>query len=344
MVKRIKKRVPKSNVDTQPDSDSPELEGVEGVEGTDSSPTNSERLRAEINANANNASADRFSELAEGFFLGIAEHWVILVLLGLVGVGVYGFIQYNDQQHQESLASSRSSLQSELQAYLQLQDQAQSAMLIRAAAAKSNPLGLSVSPEGEVEGPKPEAFSEVAGKFGAVKTSELSAPLATLAQASALFDAAQSSEDYVKVAELFTQATTQSDQIEMIAQGIAFKNAAISYEEAARLADDKSALWAKAIEAWKKFGAANEIFVLTAQVNQARVMRLSKDMAGARKLYQEIKRNHAQLSSNRTLNQQVKIGLALTAEAKPTEAKPTEAKQTETKPAETKPAEAKPAE
>ena len=348
MVKRIKKRVPKSNVDTQS-----ELEGARGAaglaspDGTDSgtAPTQSERLLAEINANANNASADRFSEMAEGFFLGLAEHWIILVMLGLVGVGVYGFIQYNDQQHRASLATERAALQGELKEYQKLQDLNQVAWSALAAPDQPQLPGLSVEPEAtDIDAPKPEAFSEVASKFGALKSTGLSAPLATLAQASALFDAAQSSEDFVKAAELFTKAAQQSDQIELIAQGIALRNAALSYEEAARTAGNQADLWTKAIGAWETFGEANEIYTLTAQVNQARALRLSNDLAGARKLYQEIKRNHAQLSSKPNLNEQVKIGLALTAELNTAKTEPAKETPAKARPAEKAPAKAEPAE
>ena len=346
MVKRIKKRVPKSNVDAQSELESAEgAAGLASPDGTDSgSPaTQSERLLAEINANANNASADRFSEMAEGFFLGLAEHWVILVMLGLVGIGVYGFIQYNDQQHRASLAAERAALQGELKEYQKLQNQNQVAWSALTASDQPQLPGLSVEPKAvEVDAPKPEAFSEVASKFGALKSTGLSAPLATLARASALFDAAQSSEDFVKAAELFTKAAQQSDQIELIAQGIALRNAALSYEEAARAAGDQADLWTKAIGAWKTFGEANEIYSLTAQVNQARAMRLSNDLAGARKLYQEIKRNHTQLSSKPDLNEQVKIGLALTAELKTAEATPAKDTPAKKVPAQAEPTKAAP--
>jgi hypothetical protein len=343
MVKRIKKRVPKSNVDTQSNTDSSELEGAEGPDGTESSPNGNQRLLAEINANANSESSDRFSELAEGFFLGLAEHWVIAVMLGVVGIGVYGFIQYNDQQHTQSLASSRADLQSELTKYQQLQNKNQAAWSAQAATNQPQLPGLSVTPTVEIDQPKPEAFSKIADQFKTLKTSGLSAPLATLAQASALFDAARSSDEYVKAAELFTKAAQQSDQIEVIAQGIALRNAAIAYEEAARAAGGKGESWAKAINAWKEFGATNEIYSLTAQVNQARVMRLSKDKAGARKLYQEIKRNHAKLPTQRELNQQVKIGLALTADVKTSKPKSAGSKKSEAKKSDSKPAQTQPA-
>jgi hypothetical protein len=318
MVKPIKKRVPKS--ENTPE----ELEGVDVVE--DAAPevddtldvSGSERLRAEIHENAHNESADRFSEVMEGFLLGMAENWMILILLIVVGVGVYGFIQYNDHQHKVSLADGRAQISATLSEYQKVQGRSTAALESRTQSNAINLTGASSEDQKPVEAPKAEEYQTVAKSFSGLKVSEKSAPLVTLAQASAQFDAASSSEEFVKVAELFTQAATQSATIELVAKGIALKNAAVAYEEAARLATDKAPLWKKAISAWDTFGESGEVYRLNAQVNKARLLRTSGDLAGARKLYQELERGGAQSSD--WASEQIKLGLALTApkaESKP---------------------------
>lgn len=318
MVKPIKKRVPKSEKKTEDQ----ELEGVESAESVEAGGdavdagdeiSGSDRLRAEIYENANNESADRFSEVMEGFLLGLAENWGVLVLLIVVGAGVYGFIQYNDHQHQVALADGRAKIDATLSQYQALQGKSEVARESQLKASALNPLGISSEEQKTVEAPKAAEYQAVAKSFSELKVAAKSAPLVTLAQASAKFDAATSSEDFVAAAKLFSQAANQSKEIEPVAKGIALKNAAVAYEEAARLAKDKAPLWREASLAWGAFGDANEVYQLNAQVNKARVLRLSGDLAGARKLYLEIERGG--LKDADWAKRQVKVGLALTAPA-----------------------------
>ena len=83
MVKRIKKRISKNKNEESVQGDS-EVEVSEGVISaeSDGSPVESPAaLRDEIAANAQGASADRFSEVMEGLLLNLADNWLIVLLL-----------------------------------------------------------------------------------------------------------------------------------------------------------------------------------------------------------------------------------------------------------------------
>jgi hypothetical protein len=324
MVKRIKKRAPKSKTEENVQ------EGVEvEVEGnvvgeseipqTDDPIQSSEALKLEIAQNAGGASADRFSEVMEGFLLSLADNWVSALMVVAVGLGVYGFKQYSDASAHESFAEGRSQLEEVFKQYEALQYSEVRVLKQSSSAAEENILGLSVDPASEAEAPSAEAYTAVADQLKKLKLTSKSSPLVTLAEASTRFDSAKTAADFEAVAKMYTQVA-RNDNVEPIAQSLAFQNAAISYEEAAPLADDKAAMWKKAANAWTAMGKADpEIFDLKAQVNRARVLRTSGDLAGARKVYEGIKMLYAkelQDLKNSDLNQQIKLGLALTSGAK----------------------------
>lgn len=329
MVKRIKKRVPKSNKEeVVQEAIGSAVEGnvVEETEViTDDAPLDaSEALKIEIAQNAHNASADRFSEVMEGVLLGLAENWVsVLMVLG-VGIGIYGFKQYSDSSAQTAKAEYRGQLEKVMSSYQALQDQKVSVFKQKANASEANILGLSTDAASEAEAPKADAYKAVSQELGKLKVMSQSGPLLKLAKASALFDAAQSAADFENAAKLYGEVASNSE-VEPIAQSLAAQNAAIAYEEAANLATDKKAMWAKAADAWAQMGKIDpKLFDLKASVNRARVLRTAGDLAGARKVYEGMKMLYAkelQETQNRGINQQIKLGMALTASAKVTEKK-----------------------
>ena len=329
MVKRIKKRVPKSNKEeVVQEAIGSAVEGnvVEETEViTDDAPLDaSEALKIEIAQNAHNASADRFSEVMEGVLLGLAENWVsVLMVLG-VGIGIYGFKQYSDSSAQTAKAEYRGQLEKVMSSYQALQDQKVSVFKQKANASEANILGLSTDAASEAEAPKADAYKAVSQELGKLKVMSQSGPLLKLAKASALFDAAQSAADFENAAKLYGEVASNSE-VEPIAQSLAAQNAAIAYEEAANLATDKKAMWAKAADAWAQMGKIDpKLFDLKASVNRARVLRTAGDLAGARKIYEGMKMLYAkelQETQNRGINQQIKLGMALTASAKVTEKK-----------------------
>lgn len=329
MVKRIKKRVPKSKKE-EVVQESTETQGDGSVAAesevlTDDSPIDaSEALKIEIAQNAQGASADRFSEVMEGVLLGLAENWVTVLMVLAVGLGVYGFKQYSDSSAQSSRAEYRSQLEKVMDSYQSLQDQKVSVLKQKANAAESNILGLSTDAASEAEAPKADDYKAVSKELASLKTMSKSRPLLTLAKASTLFDSAQTAADFEAAAKLYDQVASNSE-VEPIAQSLAAQNVAIAYEEAAKLADDKKAMWTKAADAWEKMGKIDpELLDLKAQVNRARVLRVSGDLAAARKAYEGMKMLYAkelQETKNREINQQIKLGLALTTSAKVAEKK-----------------------
>jgi hypothetical protein len=316
MVKAIKKRVPKvkeevTELDLSADA---EVAEVEVVSKEEQAPIEAgDRFKMEVVANASSGD-DRFSEMVEGGLLSLAENWVALLLLSSVCIGVYGFVKYQDSAAVREVAAGRSAIEASFQSYEDLQHQATRA-LKSSTTGDESALGLSVPTSAPVPSPEPKAFAEAASRLQSTQVSPQSAPLVSLAQASAQFDAAQTSADFIKTAELFAKVG-QDQAVELIARGVALRNAAIAYEEAARLADEKGPIWAKAAAAWVDFSNANpEVFGLTAQVNRARVLRISGAVAEANAAYQEIQRAHEaalQDPKNRALSSEVKLGLALT--------------------------------
>ena len=317
MVKAIKKRVPKevqsdeSDIILLPESASSETT-PKGSSGPSSA---SDRFRAEVTTSASSG-GDRFSEAVEGFLLSLADNWVALLLLAGVSVGVYGFVRYNEKATERGFAEGRSALESTLDGYKTLQYQAVRAAKSSSAAAEASPLGVSLAPTTTVEGPKGESYIKAAEQFKALKLSERSAPLAQLGEASARFDAAQNAEEFAQAAELFTKVGA-NPSVERIAQGVALRNAAIAYEEAAKFeGESQKAYWAKAATAWNDFSEANkEVFGLVGQINRARVLRLSGDIKGAHDAYLALQRSYnaaLQEPKNRALKSEVKLGLALT--------------------------------
>lgn len=316
MVKAIKKRVPKVQEEaTELDVEtSVETRGSEAPSKEEQAPSEAgDRFRMEVVANASSGD-DRFSEMVEGGLLSLAENWVAILLLSAVCIGVYGFVKYQDKAATREVAAGRSAIEASFQGYEELQHQAARAVK-SATSGDESALGLSISTSAPVPAPEPKAFADVASRLQSTQASSQSAPLVSLAQASAQFDAAQSSEDFEKVAEAFAKVG-QNQAVELIARGVALRNAAIAYEEAARLAEDKGPIWAKAAAAWVDFSHANpEVFGLTAQLNRARVLRISGAIAEANAAYQEIQRAHEaalQDPKNREMSAEVKLGIALT--------------------------------
>ena len=127
MVKRIKKRVPKkTNEETAQEGLELESEGavVSEVESTPAdNPESPAALRDEIAANAQGPAADRFSEVMEGFLLNLADNWVVALLLVVVGLGLYGFVQYSDQAAKGRLAEGRAALMESFASYKTLEQQ-----------------------------------------------------------------------------------------------------------------------------------------------------------------------------------------------------------------------------
>ena len=329
MVKRIKKRVPKSKKEEiVQESTETQVEGSAASESEvltdDASLDASEALRIEIAQNAQSDSADRFSEVMEGVLLGLAENWVTVLMVFAVGLGVYGFKQYSDSSAQSSRAEYRSQLEKVMGSYLSLQEQKVSALKQKANASTDNILGLSTDAASELEAPKADAFKAVSKQLANLKVMSKSAPLLKLAKASTFFDSAQTSADFEKAAKLYGEVASNGE-VEPIAQSLAAQNAAIAYEEAAKLADDQKAMWAKAATAWEQMGKIDpELLDLKAQVNRARVLRASGDLAAARKAYEGMKMLYAkelQENKNREINQQIKLGMALTAGVKVAEKK-----------------------
>ena len=320
MVKRIKKRIPKNKNEESVQGDS-EVEVSEGVISaeSDGSPVESPAaLRDEIAANAQGASADRFSEVMEGLLLNLADNWLIVLLLMGVGLGLYGFVQYSDQAAKERLADNRVTIMKSFKQYETLDHASTRALKQKTSSSESNILGLSTGAASEIEPPPAKDYESVADQISKLKLSSKSAPIAKLTEASARFDAAKSADDFNKAAMLFS-SVAKNQNVEPIAQSLAFRNAAIAYEEAASLSEDRAA-WVTAAKAWKAFGDSDKaIFGLSADVNRARVLRASGDLEGARKAYQELKQAHnaaLQDPKNQELNKRVKLGLALTASAK----------------------------
>ena len=329
MVKRIKKRAPKSKKEgVVQESTETQRDGSVAVKSeviTDDAPLDaSEALKIEIAQNAQSASADRFSEVMEGVLLGLAENWVTVLMVLAVGLGVYGFKQYSDSSAQASRAEYRGQLEKVMDSYQSLHDQKVSALKQKANAAESNILGLSTDAASEAEAPKADAYKAISKQLANLKAMSKSGPLLTLAKASALFDSAQTAADFEAAAKLYEQVASNGE-VEPIAQSLSAQNVAIAYEEAAKLSDDKKTMWTKAADAWAKMGKIDpDLLDLKAQVNRARVLRASGDLAAARKAYEGMKMLYAkelQESKNREINQQIKLGLALTTSAKVTEKK-----------------------
>ena len=329
MVKRIKKRAPKSKKE-EVVQESTETQGAGSVATESEVPTDdapldaSEALKIEIAQNAQSASADRFSEVMEGVLLGLAENWVTVLMVLAVGLGVYGFKQYSDSSAQASRAEYRGQLEKVMESYQSLHDQKVTVLKQKANAAESNILGLSTDASSEVEAPKADAYKAVSKQLANLKTMSKSGPLLTLAKASTLFDSAQTAADFEAAAKLYDQVASNGE-VEPIAQSLAAQNVAIAYEEAAKLSDDKKAMWTKAADAWAKMGKIDpKLLDLKAQVNRARVLRASGDLAAARKAYEGMKMLYAkelQETKNRQINQQIKLGLALTTSVKVVEKK-----------------------
>lgn len=329
MVKRIKKRAPKSKTEeTVQEGTAIEVEGSvvgeNAVPQSNSTKDAAASLRLEIAQNAKGPAADRFSETMEGFLLNLADNWVSALLIVAVGLGVYGFKQYSDASTHASLAEDRVEIEKVFKKYEALQYAKTRVLKQKSAAAEENILGLSVDAASEAEAPSSEAYKAVAEQLKKLKVSDKSSPLVQLAEASALFDSAQTASDFENVASLYGKVAN-NNSVEPIAQSLAFQNAAIAYEEAAALAEDKAAMWKKAADAWTAMGKADsDLFDLKAQVNRARVLRTSGDLAAARKVYKGLKMLYAkelQDLKNKDLNQQIKLGLALTSSAKVTEKK-----------------------
>ena len=320
MVKRIKKRVPKqANEESVQEGMELDAEGVvvdEQEEISRITPEDSPAaLRDEIAANAQGPGADRFSEVMEGLLLNLADNWLFVLLLVGVGLGLYGFVQYSDQAAKERLAEGRAALMKSFESYEQLERAEVRALKAQSKASNENILGLSTSPASEAEAPSSEEYLKFADGLKSLKLSAKSAPLKELTEASARFDAAKTAEDFKKAAALFTQVAKNAN-VEPIAQSLALRNAATAYEEAASLDHDKAS-WAAAAQAWSDFGAADKaIFGLNADLNRARVLRASGDLAAAHKAYQDIKQAHSaalQDPMNREMNKLLKLGLALSA-------------------------------
>ena len=315
MVKRIKKRIPKKT-NKESVQEGAELDGdgvVIGKVESDEPVNSSTMLRDEIAANAQGPSADRFSDAMEGLLLNLADNWLIALLLVGVGLGLYGFVQYSDQAAKDRLADGRVELMKSFESYETLEHAEVRALKQKSKSTDANLLGLSTNPAGEADVPTAESYAKVADQVKSLKLSAKSAPLQALTEASARFDAAKTAEDFKAAAELFTKVA-RNNSVERIAQSLALRNAATAYEEAASLNNDQ-ATWEAAAKAWADFGAADKaIFGLNGDINRARVLRASGDIAAAHKAYQEIKQAHSaalQDPANRELNKLVKLGLAL---------------------------------
>jgi tetratricopeptide (TPR) repeat protein len=320
MVKPIKKRVPKSQRDQESQAKTEGSEDAQNSQPPQEAPE-PQGVRQEIQSFAQDESADRFSEIVEGFFLGIADRWVLFVVLLGIGTGTYGFFQYEESARQDELSTQRVELLKVQSQYQALKNRQESALKARVKEA-DNPLGLSIAPQGESQGPKAEDFTQIALKFKKLKLTKAQHELARLGQASALFDAAESSEDYQKAAQLFAEVGSQVERVELFARGIALQNAAIAYEEAARLAPeaDQAEGWKRAVAAWENLREAHDAFKLNASLNRARVLRQSGQREKARAAYQELKVNYAKNAQSARVMNEVKIGLALLASpSKPTQ-------------------------
>ena len=202
MVKRIKKRVEKRKVeeDVEIEETSVEEASVEISEETPSAPLPARELfKLEVKANAQNA--DQFESVMEKVFLGLADNGLILGLFLVVSVGVYGFIQWSESSSHSANAQERAQLDQANALYRGAASKQQSYLRKKAKWYEDNPEVLTSPNFGEA--PSTEGLLAAADRFQKIN-GELSGAgakaLASLGEASARFDLAQSAKDFAEVA------------------------------------------------------------------------------------------------------------------------------------------------
>jgi hypothetical protein len=313
MVKRIKKRVEKRKVEEDVEV---EEASVEMAEEAPSAPLPARELfKLEVKANAQNA--DQFESVMEKVFLGLADNGLILGLFLLVSIGVYGFIQWSESSTHSANAQERLQLDQANAQYRDATSEQQSYLRKKAKWYEDNPEVLTSPNFGEA--PSTDGLIAAADRFKKIN-GELSGTgakaLASLGEASARFDLAQSAKDFAEVAARFSKIG-QSASVELFARGVALQNAAVSFEQAATRAtgEEMKTHWQSAAQSWESLGQLNiEVYGLFAAIRRAYALNSKGDNAEARKVLESTERAYESAlkdPKNKSWNREIKLGLAL---------------------------------
>lgn len=315
MVKRIKKRISK------PEIDSEEVDTELVVEGGDAQNLVDDSKEDElpppafaIEPNISMSYQDGFTEVAERIFINFVDHWRYLAALAVIAAVIWGIGDQMNEMTHSGLAQERASISKTLEGY-------RKASATQQAFAKQNVRWFDENPDAlttpEVGNPpSKEAFKQSAEAFKNVK-GELShvgmLMLAQLGEASARFESAESVADYKTAGELFMSAASQQEA-EPIARASAYQSAAAAFEQAQD--------WDQAVKAWEALAALDQVLVsadqlgdrvvfgLFAGVEQAKILVLAGKKAQAKALLGTLETKYAEAlknTQNKSISRELKI-------------------------------------
>ena len=317
MVKKIRKRTGKKKKQEQVDAVNQEGGVVENQDSSDVSADNAlvetdeatrlslaEQLQREAQAELAEG-GDRFEEVAEQVLTSIAMHWKTIVVLGAIVASLYGFVRLSQNQARQGQAQDRAQLMDAQKTY-------KSALAEQVLYAKKqvkwyqdNPNAFTSPNVGQP--PSNDLLKKSASAFSTAKTKvgPQGQVLAQLGEASAQYDLASSEQEYQKVGDLFG-AIAQNQAVDGFTRGIAYQNAAVSYEQANKLG--------AALKNWQQLDQLNhEVYGLFAQSNQARILAKDGKVKEAKAQYTRVQADYKdalQKSENQALKNQIKIALA----------------------------------
>jgi hypothetical protein len=263
------------------------------------------------------AQKDEFSHIGSNIFLNLVNQWRVwagLAVMSVLAAGIYQIVITGNLHDNVEAFTSFKETQKSLKSKLVDQQIYQQSQIKALSATSTEETSSNTAQPKAVEASAFKAEADALARFAKEYKGKNIENSALLAQATALFNAAQSADDFVQTAKLYADLYAKSG-LDSFVRAIAVQNQAICFEKAAAVSTDaqKKGFLGQAYESWGKLAALSKIYSLSAQINQARILEQQGDRDAAKKAYEKLQADYKEdlnKPENNGYAQQIKIAAA----------------------------------